>query len=249
ARYNALQIKAETKSSKYGLYALIGYTYSHNYDNGFTDGLGTPIGATYFPLPGWHQLDWALSQVNLDNDFTASVVYELPFGRGKHFGNEWGTALNTIAGGWELTVIEKITSGFPVFIYDSNNTSGVNFENNGNSLIRPDQTCNPGLGNPTLHEWFNTSCFSQPAPGELGTAGRTPATGPDFVNTDFSVIKHFQLPWESMNLDFRTEIFNLFNHPQFGLPNSDFNSPSNFGVVNSTVNNARLVQFGLKLQF
>ena len=147
-------------------------------------------------------------------------------------------------------MIEKVTSGFPVFIIDSANGSGVNFENNGNSLNRPNQTCNPALSNPTLTQWFNTSCFAAPATGELGTASRTPVSGPGFVNTDFSLIKHFALPFrEGMRLDFRAEVFNLFNHPQFGLPNADFNSPATFGVVNSTVNNPRLFQFALKLAF
>jgi hypothetical protein len=250
AHYNSLEIKAETKSSKYGLYALVGYTYSRNYDNGFTDGLGTTLGATYYPLPGWQQLDWALSQVNLDNSFTASVIYELPFGKGRHFGNNWNRATDSIVGGWETTVIEKVTSGFPVFIIDSDNGSGVNFENNGNSLNRPDQTCAPQLSNPSTTEWFNTSCFASPAAGELGTASRTPVSGPGFANTDFSLIKHFALPFrEGMRLDFRAEVFNLFNHPQLGSPNADLNAPATFGVVNSTVNNPRLFQFALKLAF
>jgi hypothetical protein len=93
------------------------------------------------------------------------------------------------------------------------------------------------------------------ASGELGNASRTPLSGPDFVNTDFSVIKQFALPWENMGLNFRAEFFNLFNHTQFGTPNSaggtfmpDLNAPG-FGALNTTVNNPRLVQFGLKLTF
>src|SRR5579875_2132796 len=249
AHYNSLQVKAETRSNRHGLYALIGYTYSHTHDNGLTDGLGSSIGAPYFPLPGWQTLDWGLSQVNLNHDFTASVIYELPFGRGKQFGSSWNGAANEIFGNWELNLLEKASSGFPVFIVDSDNASGVNFENNGNSLNRPNQTCNPSSTNPTLSQWFNTSCFAAPAPGELGNASRTPVSGPDFVNTDFSVIKHFPLPREATRLDFRAEFFNLFNHPQFGLPSSDFNSPATFGVVNSTVNNPRVIQFALKLLF
>ncbi len=161
---------------------------------------------------------------------------------------------NAIAGGWELTLIEKATSGFPIFVVDSNNTSGAVFENtNLQSLIRPNQTCNPVLSNPTLNAWFNASCFSQPAPGQLGNANRTPLSGPDFVNTDFSIIKHF-VPHEGMRVDFRTEFFNLFNHPQFGAPGgngygADLASPSTFATVNYTVNNPRLVQFALKLAF
>jgi len=248
AHYNSLQIKAETKSARYGIYALLGYTYSRSFDNGFSDGLGTTLGATYFPLPNWEQLDWALSQTNLNHDFTASFIYELPFGKGKRFGNSMSGPVNAVIGNWEVTVIEKITSGFPIFIVDSNNTGGVNFENNGNSLIRPNQVCNPS-GPGLLAQWFNTSCFAAPAPGELGNASRTPVSGPGFVNTDFSVIKHFLLPREGMRLDFRAEFFNLFNHPQFGEPGSDFNSPATFGEINTTVNNPRVIQAALKLAF
>ncbi len=146
AHYNSLQIKAETKSERYGIYALLGYTYARAYDNGLTDGLGTPLGATYFPLPNWQQLDWGLSQCNLNQNFTASVIYQLPFGKGKKFGSSWNGAANAIAGNWEITIIEKATSGFPIFVVDSNNGSGVNFENNGNSLNRPNQTCSPDFG-------------------------------------------------------------------------------------------------------
>ena len=211
------------------------------------------IGATYFPLPNWQSLDWGLSQINLNHVFTASVIYELPFGTGRKWGSNWNRVANALAGGWEATVIEKATSGFPVFVIDSNNSSGANLENtNAQSFIRPNQTCNPVLSHPTLSEWFNPGCFSQPAPGELGNANRTPLSGPRFVNTDFSLIKHF-VPREGIRVDVRTEFFNLFNHPQFGAPGgngsgADFNSPT-FAVINYTVNNPRLVQFALKLVF
>ncbi len=218
AHYNSLQIKAETRSTQYGLYGLLGYTYARAHDNGLTDGLGTPIGATYFPLPGWQQLDWGLSQINNNHNFTASLIYQLPLGKGRRFGASWNGAENAAFGGWELNVIEKATSGFPIFVIDSNNTSGVNFQNNGNSLIRPNQVCNPQSNNPALGAWFNTNCFAAPAAGELGNASRSPVSGPDFINTDFSVIKHFPLTSEGARIDFRGEFFNLFNHPQFGLP-------------------------------
>ena len=101
-----------------------------------------------------------------------------------------------------------------------------------------------------MSEWFNTQCFVQARAGELGDASRTPVYGPDFVNTDFSLIKHFMLPYrEGMQLDFRAEFFNLFNHAQFGLPGADISTGSTFGVINSTVNNPRVMQFALKLEF
>jgi hypothetical protein len=255
AHYNSFQIKAETKSARHGLYALIGYTYSRNYDTGYTDGLGSNLGATYYPLPGWQQLDWGLSQINLNHDFTASVIYELPFGKGKAYGSSWSGPVNAILGNWEITAIEKATSGFPIFVV-ANNDSGVNFENNGNSLNRPNQVCNPVLSNPSISQWFNTSCFVNPPAGELGNASRTPLSGPSFVNTDFSAIKHFVMPWrEGMRLDLRAEVFNLLNHPQFGTPGGSIcaacpqlGTPA-FGSIDSTVNNPRLIQLALKFLF
>jgi hypothetical protein len=248
AHYNSLQIKAETKSSRYGIYALLGYTYARAYDNGLSDGLGSTIGATYFPLPNWQTLDWGLSQINVNQNFTASIIYQLPIGKGRKFGNSWNKPLDSILGNWEVTVIEKAESGFPIFIVDSANSSGVNFENNGNSLNRPDQTCSPQSGKQSLSAWFNTGCFAAPAAGELGNAGRTPAAGPNFINTDFSVVKHFPVR-ENFRIDFRSEFFNLFNHAQFGLPGADFNSPATFGAISSTVGNPRVIQFALKAAF
>ena len=274
--YDGLQIKAETKSSRHGVYALIGYSYSRTHDNGLTDGLGTGIGATYFPLPGWSKLDWALSQINLNHNFTASVIYDVPVGKGKQFGNDWSGPMNTIFGDWQLTLIEKLTSGFPVFVVDSNNfTSGVNFQANGLSLIRPDIVGDPNKGgavaaNPTcmaparvhtVQNWFNPCAFASATPGELGNANRAPLNGPNFINTDFSVIKQFALPWERMGLSFRAEFFNLFNHAQFGLPvnagtgyadiaaYSSNPARNGFGNESFIVNNPRVIQFGLKLTF
>jgi hypothetical protein len=264
-----LQIKAETKSARHGIYALLGYTYARTYDSGFPDGLGTSPGATYWPLPGTQKTDWGLSQLNLNHQFTASLTYDLPFGKGKHFGSTWSGPVNTILGNWEVDLIERALSGFPLFVVDSNNTSGVNFQWNGNSLIRPNEVgdpnkagqvaANPGCTAPaqihTLANWFNPCAFVTPLPGELGTAPRAPVSGPRFVNTDMSFIKHFPLPYrEGMLIDFRAEFFNLFNHPHFFLPGAgsgmqDINSASSFGVINSTLNDPRLIQFALKLRF
>jgi len=253
ATYNSFQIKAETKSSRHGIYALIGYTYSHTYDSGMADGLGTFPGATYWPLPGTHNADWSLSQLNLDHQFTASVTYDLPFGKGKRFGSHWNGAANAIVGGWEVDVIERAISGFPLFIVDSANNSGVNFQWNGNSLNRPDMTCNPKLSHRTLNEWFNVSCFSQPKSGELGNAPRAPVSGPRFINTDMSFVKHIGLPYEGMRLDFRAEFFNIWNHPHFYLPGGGSGmqdiTASNFGQANATLNDPRFVQLALKLVF
>lgn len=267
ARYDSLQVKAETKSSRHGLYALLGYTYSRTFDSGFADGLGTSPGATYYPLPGTSRADWGLSQLNLNHQFTASILYDLPFGKGKQFGSNWSGPVNAALGNWEVDVIERVTTGFPLFVVSSNN-SGVAFSWNGNNLNRPDQVGDPNkagavAANPacvapsqvhTLQNWFNHCAFVQAADGKLGTANRAPMYGPRFVNTDLSLIKHFPLPYEGMRLDFRTEFFNLFNHAQFFLPGDstgmqNLSSSSSFGKVTQTVNNPRLIQFALKLTF
>jgi hypothetical protein len=270
AQYDSLQVKAETKSARHGIYALIGYTWSRNFDTGLTDGLGTNPGALYYPLPGTARLDWGLSQLNLNDSFTASVLYDLPFGKGKHFGGGWNGATDTILGNWQVNVIERATSGFPLFVVDSTDPSEVNFGYNGLVVQRPNEVGNPNVAGPvaanptcaapsqvhTLAHWFNPCAFESAPFGELGTGVRAPVYGPRFVNTDFSLFKNFPLSFrEGMNLQFRAEFFNLFNHPQYwmsgisGSGEQDIGTPSSFGVINSTVNNPRLAQFALKLTF
>ncbi len=272
ARYDSLQIKVETKSARHGLYALLGYTYSRNFDNGMPDGLGTNPGALYYPLPGTAKLDWGLSELNLNQSFTASVLYDLPFGKGKHWGGDWSSPVDAALGHWSVNLIEKATTGFPLYVVDSSDISGVDFSYNGNNFERPNQvgdpnTPGPVAGNPTceytpptkvhtIASWFNPCAFEIAPAGELGTGVRAPVYGPRYVNTDFSLVKDFPLTFrEGMNLQFRAEFFNLLNHPQYFLEGAagtgmmDINSPSSFGVINNTVNNPRLVQFALKLRF
>jgi len=250
--YDSLQTKLETKTPKYGLYALIAYTWSHTFDNGLSDGLGSELSAPYFPLPNWQHLDWALSQINLADSFTGSVIYDLPFGHGKQFGSSWNKLTDATLGGFQVTLIERISSGFPVPLIDTNNQSGAPFSNGGNdnNWNRPNEAANCAAtkANHSNLQWINPSCFTAASPGMLGDAARVPVSGPGFINTDFSVIKQFALPREGMGLNFRAEFFNLFNHPQFGMPVNDINAQG-FGAVNSTVNNPRLVQLALKLSF
>jgi len=268
ARYDSLQIKAETKSARHGLYALIGYTYSRNFDNGMPDGLGTNPGALYYPLPGTQKLDWGLSELNLNQSFTASILYDLPFGKGKYWGGNWSSPLDAALGHWSVNLIERATTGFPLYVVDSSGVSGVDFSYNGNSFSRPDQVGDPNKGGNeggymgcptqvhTIEHWFNPCAFATAPAGELGTGVRAPVYGPRFVNTDFSLVKNLPLSFrEGVDLQFRAEFFNLFNHPQYFLQGAagtgmqDINTTSSFGVINNTVNNPRLVQFALKLKF
>ena len=268
ARYDSLQVKAETKSARHGLYALLAYTYSRNFDNGMPDGLGTNPGALYYPLPGTQKLDWGLSELNLNQVFSASVLYDLPFGKGKYWGSNWSTPIDAALGHWSVNLIERATTGFPLYVVDSADESGTFFSYNGNTFQRPDQVGDPNRGGPeggrtdcpaqvhTISNWFNPCAFAFAPSGELGTGVRAPVYGPRFVNTDFSLIKDLPLSFrEGTALQFRAEFFNLFNHPQYflqgagGTGEQDINTPSSFGVINNTVNNPRLVQFAVKLRF
>jgi len=278
ARYDSLQVKAETKSARHGLYALIGYAWSRTFDSGMADGLGTSPGATYWPLPGTVRADWGLSALNVNDQFTASVIYQLPFGRGKKFGSNWDRAANGIFGGWEAQVIQRAISGFPLFVVDSNNLSGVNFQWNGSTLNRPDLVGDPNRPGPVAANpncvvtpptrvhvaggyWFNPCAFMEAPAGELGNAPRAPVSGPNYINTDFSLIKHIAVT-ERTTLDFRAEIFNLWNHPHLyvpgspGVSNMQDASPfatGTFGFANATVNqlpgDSRVIQFAAKLVF
>jgi hypothetical protein len=168
-----------------------------------------------------------------------------------------------------VNVIERISSGFPLFLVASTNNTGVQFSENGTALTRPIQVgdphkAGPVAANPTCVApsslgpstvWFNPCAFTDAPFGQLSPLSRAPLYGPGFVNTDFSLIKRFMLPREGTSLDFRAEFFNIFNHPQYFLAGSsgnglqDVDSRATFGVVNQTVNNPRLVQLALKLRF
>jgi len=181
AQYDSMIIKAETKSVRHGLYALLGYTLSKNDDSGLTDGLGTNPGALYYPLPGTAKLDWGLSQLDLTHSFTASVLYDLPFGKGKAYGSTWNGATNAILGNWSVNLIERITSGFPLFVVDSSDSSGIFFDYNGLTVQRPNEVGDPNkpgqvAGNPscnaparihTIQNWFNPCAF-ETAPTTVG---------------------------------------------------------------------------------
>jgi len=148
-----------------------------------------------------------------------------------------------ILGGWQLNGITNVRSGFPLGFTTANNQSGTALTN------RPNVVCNPRLDNPTVGKWFDTACFAAPPAGTLGNAGRTIGGlyGPRQVNFDLSIYKMFTIA-EGRTLQFRTEVFNIFNHAQFATPNTTFGNPS-FGQILSTIKSPRQVQFALKIVF
>jgi hypothetical protein len=179
-----------------------------------------------------------------------SYVLDLPFGRGKKFLSGVNGLAGKIVSGWGVDGITTMQSGFPLKFFTFNPTLLFN------AGARPNRVpgCKAELsGSPEsrLNAWFNTSCFSQPDDFVFGNEPRVDSSlrHQGIVNFDFAIFKRTTFgPAERMGLEFRTEFFNLFNHPQFGAPQTFLQSGS-FGVVNNTVNNPRLVQFGMKFVF
>jgi hypothetical protein len=249
ARYDSLEVKLE-RAYQHGLYFLVSYSYAKGFDNGLNDDLGSMVGVGYYPLdpaPGAYPLnprgftDKGLNVTDQTNNFSGSLLYELPFGRGARFGANLNTAANTLAGNWQFNLISHMGSGFPLGLSTGVNDSGTGLSN------RPDQTCSGKATHSSIAEFFDTSCFTDPPPGVLGDASRTPLFGPDFVDFDTSLFKTFLLP-ESNQVVFRAEIFNVFNHPQFANPGVTTDSPG-FGQITQIVNNPRLIQLALKFLF
>lgn len=148
-----------------------------------------------------------------------------------------------VLGGWQVNSIVTTHSCFPLAFTQATNTSGSGVTN------RPDllASCNLYAGAHTVAAWFNKSCFATPTATQLGNAPRTVGYGPQRTNVDFSLYKKFST-FESQNLEFRAECFNLLNHSQFGLPDQGLGDAT-FGAISTTVHENRQIQFALKYLF
>ena len=170
------------------------------------------------------------------------MTYELPFGKGrKHLSN--GGVVDAILGGWSVSSLGSAQTGQPFSVLLGSDPSGI-----GDNIDFPDRP-NHSRPNPVMgevNEYFDVSVFNARS-GHIGTASRTPLVGPKFAQIDASVAKVFRFT-ESKNLQFRTDVFNIANHSNFGLPNSNLSSPQ-VGVISTTVGVPREVQFSLKLIF
>jgi hypothetical protein len=175
-----------------------------------------------------------------------SLIYDLPVGRGRRFGARMSRLADAGAGGWTVTTIGTFQSGTAFQVTAPNLTVspyGSQRPNrlcDGSSSSLADNLRSDGL------KQFNTSCFALPASGYFGNAGRNILYGPGVDNWDIGLQKYFSVT-ERIKFQFRGELFNAFNHAQFGQPNGTFGSAS-FGVVTSAAS-PRLVQLGLRLLY
>jgi hypothetical protein len=189
-------------------------------------------------------LDYSPAAWDIRNNFTTGLTYDLPFGRGKQFGSNVNRAVDIAFGNWQINTILTLHSGQP-YTVSAGGCQGVW------SGCFPDITGNSNAAPPggrTPSEWFNTANFSAPASLTQGTVGDNQNYGPPLRNLDFSVFKDFPFT-ERFRMQFRTEVFNLTNTPQFNFPDSGYGD-SNFGKITSTLaGTERHVQFALKFLF
>jgi hypothetical protein len=236
SNYNGLSL-AVKRSFSHGLLLAANYMWSHEIDDG-SDGSGDGDSLVAENV-ACQSCERAAGIWDVRHVFNANAVYELPFGRGKRFLSQPGI-WSGIAGSWELTSMVVARTGFPVNVTIDRSSALVPDGNTTDQ--RPDLV--PGVsltppGGKTIGGWINPAAFAAPAPGTFGDAPRDVARGPGAWQMDFGIGKHIPLT-ERVRLEFRTEFFNIFNHPQCGLPQSDFSVPpganGGFGSIIQTVN-------------
>ena len=241
--YDALQLSLNKRFSK-GLTFLTGYTWSKSIDD------GSAWNSTVLNVFNFHA-ERGLSTFDTRHRFTGSYIYDLPFGRGRTFGSNWSGITNEILGGWQTNGILTVQSGNPLDIQ-----VGLVTLTGTNTATRPDVNGNPNDFSHDPARWFNTSVFSRNFIGRFGNAGRNVVIGPGTTDFDFSLLKNFPLGREDRYLQFRSEFFNLANHPIFDNPttgNLQLVSPTFGKITSAGVQDPRFasrqIQFALRLVF
>lgn len=249
--YNALQVDVTRRLSQ-GLLFRANYTWSKNLDfnSGLTGAQATNQAQMVLDRNDLRR-DWGLSALNITNQASFSGHYELPFGNGKYWLRDIRGAGGKLLSGWQLNGIGTILSGFPFTPQIGANRSGDgDTRNPDRPSLNPAFSGNVVLGNP--NQWFNPNAFVLPTPGTYGNLGRGTFTGPGLADVDLSIFKDTRIS-ERANLEFRSEVFNLFNRANFGTPNAIVFSGSNYsgsaGLITATTTTSRQIQFGLKLIF
>ncbi|HXF13103.1 MAG TPA: TonB-dependent receptor [Terriglobales bacterium] len=276
--YHGLQTSVEKKFST-GLNFLFAYTYSKvrsdalDLLNGFA---GNGYRGAYVPGMGIHA-DYGLANFDIRNVVHFSGSYELPFGKGKRFMGDASGVRNGLLGGWALVWATTLQGGQPFKIdCPSATTSGTNCYafvvpgQNPRTSFHKTADGNVGMLNAAAfaqpcelgRPGTPTGCVNIPGTGVLGGPEPSQIEGPGFHRLDFSLFKNFQVT-ERARLEFRSEIFNVFNHPNFNYPGfggngvvavsgaNNFNN-STFGEIGSTRDapyDSREIQFALKLYF
>ncbi|CAN5127706.1 hypothetical protein BH20ACI2_BH20ACI2_23520 [soil metagenome] len=258
SRYNGLEVIVRRRL-KQGLSYQAAYTYSiskdtRSFDPTFaTANRGSAQSASSTPFDNNDRsLNYAWSDFDRRHVLQAYYVYELPFGKGRHFGSDMPRTLDFLIGGWQVSGLFNLASGRPYTFYSGRNTisQAVQSPVNCSGCPRNLGTLTQVNGIPTWFTAEQLTAISQPNPGELGNTGRNYFIGPRQFNTDASLSKKFRIS-ERVNFDLRVDAKNLTNTPTYGLSDAAmlFTS-SSVGQINNTVLSfSRRIQFSGKLNF
>jgi hypothetical protein len=244
SNYNALQVRAEKRLSN-GLFFVANYAWQKTLDTGSASGGTNSVGIwqnAYSPAA-----NYGLSNLDLPNMINGMASYQLPFGAGRQFMNTHGL-LNYLFGGWQVGAYFQIHGGMPF-------TPLVGTSNLSNSLAGnwfPNRIGKGTLANPTIKQWFDVTAFQTPAPYTFGDSGRNILRGPNWRSVDSNLGKSFPIKsnrWlgEGASVEARVDVFDTFNHPNFGQPNSSIGT-SGAGII-SSANTSRNVQLTGRLRF
>jgi hypothetical protein len=244
SNYNSLQAKLDKRFS-HGLSFLMSYTWSKSID-GASVFFGSGANATtIFPQDNYNlKAERGNSDFDIRHRLSWSFLYEVPNMR---------KLPKVLGNGWQLGGILSLQTGQPFSVLTGQDNSSTGLGND-----RPDVIGDPNAGPHTVHQWFNTAAFTPNQSLTFGNAGRNIVVGPGFHNFDFSVMKNTRIG-EQANLQFRAEVFNIANHPNFALPANILAAP-NFGTLFQTPDAAqnnvglgsggpRLIQFAVKISF
>jgi hypothetical protein len=243
SNYHSLQVNAQKRMSR-GFDFSVAYTFSKMIDDTrqFTTGVGQQ---NYYDRRG----ERSISVYDQPHILSISYVYELPFGPGRPYLSGLGGVGKHLAGGWNLSGIQRYTSGLPQSLAVTNTLPIFNGTLRPNSVAGVAQRGQEGAGgfDPGRDRWINPAAFSTPAAFTFGNTSRYLATvrGPAARSESFALLKDTSVR-ENVNLQFRTEISNPFNRVVFSDPQTTL-SNANFGQILSQSNTPRVIQLGLKL--
>jgi hypothetical protein len=252
--YNGLQTKLEHRTG-HGLYLLNSFTWSRAQDNA-SGHLDTPAGDNSRINLANPLGDRGPSAYNQPLNEILTVVYDLPYGKGRMFGGSAPFLMQEALGGWQITAINSASSGIPVNLtYTENSSQDVSdiltYRPNvtGAPVVLPKSQRVKASGNTVLVA-FNPAAVSVPGPNQpYGNAGRNSVRFDPYYNLDIGLHKNFPLYFEGTSLDFRAEAFNILNQTNYAYPQSDA-AKSTFGAVAAlTTAPPRIMQFALKLMF
>ena len=240
--YNALSAKL-TKRYSHGLTSLLGYTWSKTMDTG--SAIRTHDGDTLFPQNSYcRNCDYGLSSYHTAHRFVSSTLYDIPVGKGRAVNIE-NKILNGVIGGWQTGGILAVQTGFPITV----SIGGLDQSKTGGGFDRPNATgISPYVDQTSTNRFYNLAAFQVQPEGTFGNVGRNTLIGPGIFSFDASLHKDFSFT-ERQRLEFRWELFNALNHPNWGNPNTNVNNRNTFGTITGTRTNMRQMQFALKYVF